>query len=499
MNGRSEPRRPRLMSWQAAATVALFSATLGCATTVRAQGPTSTPAGDWTWAALRATPNVNTARVEWLEQHMTAAQGRELFAMIGRLTKPEVAQLLAERMFGDGSASTDRAFADSLYARPATGVAGSVDVAYFAARLRDAVLTRSRATGVFATEFSGAPIVVPKVSHAAAAPRAAKLQLRFDVSPAETLLAIISTPNISPDAARKRISTPAFDALISHRSQPFYPVPWSRELMAENLTRAASTDPIDRLYVWAQPRGLLQYGDVSANRDRYRVALAALRQNERAILDYVADTLAAFIPEGVTVNTAVSIYFAGGADGWGSAGATAFDLEYFKDDFPRLLNVIVHETYHAAQTAVALTSKSRSRLVTLTDSALAQAATTLLLEGTANYIAPAKKANSGDPLAQAREGERIVERVFDAAGKADRGGVQQALNVGVAGGGPFYWLGAAMSKAIVDAFGTKALAKTLQGSGADFVAEYLRAVQAVPSAPRFFSPEVAAAMLHLRS
>jgi len=39
------------------------------------------------------------------------------------------------------------------------------------------------------------------------------------------------------------------------------------------------------------------------------------------------------------------------------------------------------------------------------------------------------------------------------------------------------------------------LAKTLRGSGADFIAEYVRATRALPTAPRFFTPEITAAIL----
>lgn len=478
----------------------VYLAHLTWGTAAHAQAASGVLAADWAWSTLRQTPGVDTSRVTWLERHVSVSDARALFAIIGQLSKPEVAQLVVERMYGDGSVGTDRALADSLYLRPPSGVPGAVDVAYFATRLRETVLARARAGGAFATEFSGERLTVPAIASATRTTGARRLTLRFDFAPAETLLAIVSTPNITADAATKRISTPLFDPLIRHRSQSFYPMPWSRELLGANLARAASTDPIDRLYIYAQPRGLLQYGDVSLHRERYRAVLRTLQQNEHAILAYVADTLSPYVPEGFSIERAVSIYFAGGADGWASSGATAFDLEYFKDDYQRLLNVIVHETYHGAQSAVAAAGSPRARLVTVRDSALAQAATTIFLEGTANYIAPAKQRTPAEVLSAAREGEQLVSRIYAATGgTVDRDTMRQALNAGVAGGGPFYWLGATMSKAIVDAFGREALAKTLRGSGADFVAEYVRATRALPAAPRFLSPEIIAAILRLRN
>ena len=495
---RSRRRLPRLRAFVPAAGIYLTHLT--CATAAHAQAASGAAGTDWTWSTLRQTPGVDTARVTWLERHVNISDAHALFAIISQLSKPEVAQLIVERMYGDGSVGADRALADSLYTRPSSGIAGAVDVAYLTTRLRETVLARARAGGAFATEFSGERLTVPTISSATRTKRAPRLTLRFDFAPAETFFAIVSTPNITADAATKRISTPLFDPLIRHRSQPFYPMPWSRELLGANLARAASTDPIDRLYIYAQPRGLLQYGDVSLHRERYRAVLRALQQNEHAILAYVADTLTPYVPEGFTIDRAVSIYFAGGADGWASSGATAFDLEYFKDDYQRLLNVIVHETYHGAQSAVAAASSPRARLVTVRDSALAQAATTIFLEGTANYIAPAKQRTPAEVLSAAREGEQLVSRVYAATGgTVDRDAMRQALNAGVAGGGPFYWLGAMMSKAIVDAFGRETLANTLRGSGADFVAEYVRATRALPSAPRFFSPEITAAILRLRN
>ena len=48
-------------------------------------------------------------------------------------------------------------------------------------------------------------------------------------------------------------------------------------------------------------------------------------------------------------------------------------------------------------------------------------------------------------------------------------------------------------------FGRETLANTLRGSGADFVAEYVRATRALPTVPRFFPPEITAAILRLRN
>ena len=56
-----------------------------------------------------------------------------------------------------------------------------------------------------------------------------------------------------------------FDQLIKHRHASFYPNPLNKERLATCLEIAASTKPLDQLYKYMNPVGLLYFTDIKTN------------------------------------------------------------------------------------------------------------------------------------------------------------------------------------------------------------------------------------------
>lgn len=451
----------------------------------------------WSWDQLQAQPGVSAAEVEWLRENVPAAQARELLSLVSRLSGPEDVQLLPAYYYLDGSSAFYRRSMDTLALRPPSGTAGTVRVAYLAARLRKGILDGYRARGNYPVDFRRQPVPRFGARPARRAPRSgAALNLAFDLAPAETLLAIVSTPDVTVDEAMRRTSTPAFDALRRHRSQGFYPVALTRERLARNLALAASTRPVDRLYAYAQPLGLLHYAELREHAADYRALLDSLRAHEQALVSVIADSLAPYLPPGAPVSRTVSFYIADGADGWASQGVYAVDLEYVKDDYAGLLGTMLHETFHAVQRAARERRPSAPPPArTAADSLFAGALSQLWLEGTANFVAPATARTPAQRDSAAREGALLLDELYGATyGVLDRARAREIVGRGTSGGGPFYWLGAAMSETIVRRRGRQALAELLGASEVEFFEAYLRAAGRQEG---WFSPRVAAAVRRL--
>ena len=316
------------------------------------------------------------------------------------------------------------------------------------------------------------------------------MRLRLDFAPAESLLAIVGTPDVAPTQVAARLHGPAFDALIAHRNQSFYALPWTRELMAVNLARAASTLPVDRLYAFANPKGFLDYADVARHRARYRALLDTLHRREPALLGAVVARIAPFLPAGTQLDRTVSLFFADGADGWASDGVAAVDLEWFKDDHARLRGTLTHETFHAAQSAARRPSAGAT---TARDSVLRGAMEALFSEGTANWIAPARAMSADERAAAVRTGAAQLDSLVDAAGTGDVARAWALRDRGVAGAGPFYALGEAMTATIVEALGPRTLADVLPRGGVAFVKAYARAIARRATVPLVSARVLAAA------
>jgi hypothetical protein len=497
-SGRRARRRARRRP-VAALVAALFLAA-GRAGPLAAQP--SQPAAT-TWAQLEAAPGASPAQLAWLREHVGEDERNELAALVGALSAPAAAQIMASYLHADGSVLVPftgaRAMADSLAQRPPDGNAGRLHVAYLAARLRRSTLEGWGALGVFAADFRRPPSAAPRPAAAAPAavarPTGVTLRLRFEFAPAESLLAIIGTPDISAAAVMRRLDMPAFATLIGHRSQSFYQLPWTRELMAVNLSRAASTLPVDRLYAYANPKGFLDYGDVRRHLPRYRALIETMRADERSLLGEVEAGLAPYLPPGTRMDRTISVYFADGADGWASGNVAAVDLEWFKDDWPRLRTLLTHEAFHAAQSAV----RRPTPVPSDADSLLREALEKLFAEGTANYVAPARATTAEERAAGARAGGALLDSLVAAAAPGgDPVRARALVDRGVAGAGPLYLLGQAMSAAIVEAFGPPALAATLPDGGIAFARRYQAASMRRPGTPPLLPPSVVAALDRLR-
>lgn len=225
-----------------------------------------------------------------------------------------------------------------------------------------------------------------------------------------------------------------------------------------------------------------------------------VRPREGALLGDVAGRIAPYLPAGTRLERTVSLYFAEGADGWARDDVAAVDLEWFKDDYARLRTLLTHETFHAAQQAARRPAPPGAGAGSPADSVLRGALEQLFEEGTANYVAPTRDLPAAERAAAARAGAALLDTVVAALaeGTADgRAAAQGAVQRGVAGAGPFYWLGAAMSAAIVDALGPRALAATLRDGGVAFAQSYLRAAARSRAAPRLLPSTVAAAVRRL--
>ncbi len=479
--------------------VRLALAALVAALPLRAQ-PSPAPAS-LTWAQLAAAPGASPQEVTWLGQHLSDAERAELAALVGALSAPAAAQVLASYLFADGSVLVPftgaRALADSLYLRPADGPAGRVRVAYLAARLRVATRDGWERLGVYATDFRGATAgdVAPAPDTRVRPAPGVALALRLDLAPAESLLAVVGTPDVAPAAVAARLRGPAFDALLAHRNQRFYQLPWTRELMALNLARAASTLPVDRLYAWANPKGFLDYADVARHHARYRALLDTLHVRGPALLDGVAARIAPYLPAGTRLERTVSLFFGDGADGWASNGVAAVDLEWFKDDWPRLRGTLTHETFHAAQAAV---RRPSAPAATARDSVLRRAAEALFSEGTANWIAPARAMPADERAAAVRLGAARMDSVVAAVERGDAAAAHALVDRGVAGAGPFYALGEAMTATIVDVLGPAALADVLPRGGVAFVKRHSLAAARRGAAASLLTPRTVAALASLR-
>ncbi len=448
------------------------------------------------WDKIKSDKKLFNADATWLHDSLTKPEIDEVFKLVTNLSQPAMAQMLVSYFYLDASyeRKSMKPYIDLFTVRPPDGDLGVIRVAYLAAKLRkEQDKIRKKNSTFYMPNFTGSSFKLPlktggKINK--------NIDLSFDYSPAKIIMNILATPNITYEEILKRIDLHQFDALYDHHNQSFYTNPLNKERMAICLEKAASNKPIDELYKYINPSGLLHFTDVKNNLSQYETQIKTLIKNETEIFDYIKATISEFLPSNTKFQRKVSFFFINDSDGWGSGDVTAIDLNYYKDNYAMLIPVLAHETYHSGQNAVALKDATK-RDENVQN--FVETVNYLFLEGTASYIVPPTIKTKTEYDVAVTKGASIFEDVYkNTIVKFDAQKAQDLSDQGIAGGGPFYWLGAEMSKTIVEGLGKEKLASIIPNQGITFFKTYFEAIKKIGDSKSLFSSQIENYMLSVK-
>ena len=394
----------------------------------------------------------------------------EMVALARSLSSPDAARSLPAFASLDRTGSAIRDKLKPLAEPYVPGEDGKLEVARRVATVRAGILA---STGeYYAREFHNNAFKLDG-THA----KAGNIKLELDLAPAQAIIELLNAHEQNQARIIARLQRPdvrpVFEALIHHRSQSFYGTPMSWEMLAQNLAFASSEAPQLRLYAEAQPFAWLDFGEVRQHLAQYRAVLHELEKNKSALLEHVLADLQDYAPPDIHFSRKVSVLFCSGADGWSSDSIAGIDLEFFKDDYARLRRLMAHETYHVAQETEQHEADEDNSL----DGIWARGLDVLYREGTATFVA-APMTLSEEQRKPKIERAVVLLQELEQAVFVDKDGERAAKLVDEAssGAGPFYWLGAAMSRSIVDEGGAPALAAVLPQGSKGFILAYEKAL-----------------------
>jgi len=438
------------------------------------------------WNRLKNDTKIPQREATWLKENLTKQERDKAIKLVTALSKPEAAQLLTSYFYMDGSfrRNTNKRYLDSFATRPPKGKAGIIRVAYLVSKLRQDNIKQQQSNSVYKAEFTDRKLNIPAFNEKNIN---TKIKLKFDYEPANIIIDLLSKPTISYQEIIDRTDLHQFNKMIDHRNQSFYRTPLNKELLATCLQIAASDKPIHQLYRYANPYGLLNFSDIKNNIENYKNLMKVISKNEKGIFNYINANISPLLPKKAKFKRKVSFFFMNGSDGWASGNVTGLDLNYYKDDYKTLLNVLLHETYHSGQNAI---SKRMSVTKKEPFRSFENTLTYIFKEGTASFLAPPKNISSSENNLKIKQGIVLFESYYkNTIQKYAPKEAGKLKNKGIAGAGPFYWLGAEMTRVIVAVYNTKKLASIIPYDGMKFFQTYLEAIKKSTKYKNMFDKE----------
>jgi hypothetical protein len=447
---------------------------------------------DWDWRALerRLEGAVDRRALAALREAVDLETARELISALAALPDPGAIGGLRE--LGEQQRAWGGGFHGMLPEPLPKGeipvpsdLPGLVRCAGFLAEARRANLMALRETiPSYPLDFVGASLDAALSEDTPPVP--AGWSLSLDLSGIRAVLALFERETVMPEEAAGIASMPAFVEMMRHRRDLGYvPEPLiTAEGLAGFLARAASRDPVDRIWKWLTPQNFFDLADLYEHRVAYSSFVDALAAYVEGIERRILGTIGRFAPAGAVFTDRLSFAVGWGIAGWATDATGGINIEHFKDDVDRLLLTLTHETFHRFQLIACpidptATDRSFEALASFPfDSALDrkfyEVLSYLFLEGTATFVAAAHP--PADRRAQEARGAVLLadcERAIYE--EQDLEQADALLNQGLRSNGPFYWYGALLADNIVEQGGKDGLASVLAMGSPHFVVTALTA------------------------
>jgi len=335
----------------------------------------------------------------------------------------------------------------------------------------------------YAIAFRGEPF--PSLD---SAPSPERWAMALDVSGLRALLTFLAKEEPSENGARTIASMHPFQEMMTHRRNLGYiPEPLiDTDGLAAFIQHVASDDPLDRIWAWLNSQNFFDLADIVQHRGEYERLIGELESRAAEIEGHILGTIVPYAPESMRSDAfrdRISFTVGWGIAGWATANTAGINIEQFKDDYERLLTTLTHESVHRwqlrighpdGQQACSFEDLTAFPFEDERDRSFYTALSYVMLEGTATYIAPSHA--PPDRQASVEQGAELLVQCHRAIYENDDlGKAADLVNEGLRSNGPFYWLGEALTRAIVETYGSQTVGETLRRGGPCFVNRGLEA------------------------
>ena len=176
-------------------------------------------------------------------------------------------------------------------------------------------------------------------------PNSDGLKITYNFKSAMDLLKAFQQPHPPDSVWRNLAENLAYRRFVKHQG--------SRELQTKQLeawwSRAANSNPVNRLYEWLYPESYYDYGGVAVQANAYLELIKTLQNHTNELSEAIEQKTSPYLPTGYVMPVTVDFLFGADVDGWATENGVGMNMEHFGDDYTRIESVIAHECFHHAQ------------------------------------------------------------------------------------------------------------------------------------------------------
>jgi len=176
-------------------------------------------------------------------------------------------------------------------------------------------------------------------------PNTGGLKITYDFKSALDLLAAFQQQHPPDSVWRNLAENLTYRRFVKHQG----PLELQTKQLEAWWSRAANSNPGNRLYEWLYPESYYDYGGVAVQANAYLDLIKTLQSHTNELSEAIEQKTSPYLPTGYVMPVTVDFLFGADVDGWATENGVGMNMDHFGDDYTRIEAVIAHECFHHAQ------------------------------------------------------------------------------------------------------------------------------------------------------
>ncbi len=177
------------------------------------------------------------------------------------------------------------------------------------------------------------------------------MSLHLDISVIRDFLEANVEGEVAFEELKNLVNLPANQEMLQHRQALSYmpPPQITKASLTNMILRAASNDPLNRLWNWLNPMNNFGYADLAIKSDDYTFLVDQIEENGQRLARKVLSNVILYTPPETELEETFAFTVGFFIRGWATNAMAGINIEQVKDNWDFILGTVTEEVYHRYQ------------------------------------------------------------------------------------------------------------------------------------------------------